>query len=423
MGESRSFVIAIVGRLCSRAAASTPTTSGERPDCEIPITAAPPRHGGEWPCPNSQGVASADADSGLRAEQVLGVAGGVVGAAARGDHHVVDVRPPQQVGRRPCARLRDRQPPGERSPLVAELMFEERGQDVLFGNLTPIRVVNRTLTRLDGPVRVLSTRFLTRTGQTRGRDDEAYRDRDPADLGGARRGPGACSLRRRRRQQQLQLGGGPDLRPGQAVRPHDVERLHRPRARRPRRDHQQVRAAEPERQRRQRRQRQRRQDRRRAARRQRPRRHALVQHRQHRRLLFLGRVDRPQPVHRARQGRDRRLPPGGPGLHRVPGQPVRDAAARRRLRPLLQPGHVRRRPGSSRLRRPSRSSTRTRRSSRSGPRMARSRSPATSRPQGSTRASPRTTRRSGTRNGRTPTASRAWRATRNGPTISSGTRT
>jgi len=49
---------------------------------------------------------------------------------------VVDVGAPQQVGGQPSRRLDDRQASGERSPLVAELVFEERGQGVLFGNLT-----------------------------------------------------------------------------------------------------------------------------------------------------------------------------------------------------------------------------------------------------------------------------------------------
>ena len=49
--------------------------------------------------------------------------------------------------------------------------------------------------------------------------------------------------------------------------------------------------------------RQRRQDRRRAPRRQRPRRDALVQLRQHRGLLLVGRLDRPSAVHRARPRR------------------------------------------------------------------------------------------------------------------------
>jgi len=49
---------------------------------------------------------------------------------------VVDVRAPQQLSGGPRRRLDDRQASGERSPLVAKLVFEERGQDVLFWNLT-----------------------------------------------------------------------------------------------------------------------------------------------------------------------------------------------------------------------------------------------------------------------------------------------
>ena len=45
-GEAVSLVIAIVGRCCSPAARATATMSGERPDCEIAITAAPSRSGG-----------------------------------------------------------------------------------------------------------------------------------------------------------------------------------------------------------------------------------------------------------------------------------------------------------------------------------------------------------------------------------------
>ena len=38
--ESGSFVIAIVNAPCSVAAATTDATSGDAPDCEIPITSA-----------------------------------------------------------------------------------------------------------------------------------------------------------------------------------------------------------------------------------------------------------------------------------------------------------------------------------------------------------------------------------------------
>jgi hypothetical protein len=59
---------------------------------------------------------------------------------------VIDVGAPEQGGRVSSRRLRDRQASSERSPLVAELVFEEAGQEVLFGNLTPIDVVNAPLT-------------------------------------------------------------------------------------------------------------------------------------------------------------------------------------------------------------------------------------------------------------------------------------
>ena len=42
------FVIAIVGQPCARASATTDHTSGEAPDCEIPITSAESRRGGVW---------------------------------------------------------------------------------------------------------------------------------------------------------------------------------------------------------------------------------------------------------------------------------------------------------------------------------------------------------------------------------------
>ena len=148
----------------------------------------------------------------------------------------------------------------------------------------------------------------------------------------------AGARRLRRRRQQPSCGEAQTFDPNKQVDADDLERLHRPRARPSQRDHRRVREAEPERHRRQRRQRQRRQDRRRAARRQRARRDALVQHRQHRRLLLLGRLDRPRRPYIERDNvDDRRVPAGGPGLHRVPGHALRDAAARRRLRPLLQP--------------------------------------------------------------------------------------
>lgn len=57
-GEPGSLVMAIVGRLCARAAASTPAMSGERPDCEIAITAPPRSNGGESAA-YSHGAASA----------------------------------------------------------------------------------------------------------------------------------------------------------------------------------------------------------------------------------------------------------------------------------------------------------------------------------------------------------------------------
>ena len=50
-GDSGAFVIAIVGRPWAWAAASTPTTSCERPDCEMARTAAPGNAGGWWPWP------------------------------------------------------------------------------------------------------------------------------------------------------------------------------------------------------------------------------------------------------------------------------------------------------------------------------------------------------------------------------------
>ena len=39
--EDGSFVIATVTAPCAVAAATTPATSGDAPDCEIPITSAP----------------------------------------------------------------------------------------------------------------------------------------------------------------------------------------------------------------------------------------------------------------------------------------------------------------------------------------------------------------------------------------------
>ena len=37
-GEAGSLVMAMVGAPCARPAAMTPTTSGEAPDCEMPMT-------------------------------------------------------------------------------------------------------------------------------------------------------------------------------------------------------------------------------------------------------------------------------------------------------------------------------------------------------------------------------------------------
>ena len=52
-----------------------------------------------------------------------------------------------------------------------------------------------------------------------------------------------------------------------------------------------------------------------------------------------------KPLHRPRQGRPQPDPAGRARLHRVRGQAVRHAVARRRLRPLLQQEAARRRPG------------------------------------------------------------------------------
>ena len=46
IGESGLFVIAIVGRPWRRASSITALTSGDSPDCEMPITSAPSRRGG-----------------------------------------------------------------------------------------------------------------------------------------------------------------------------------------------------------------------------------------------------------------------------------------------------------------------------------------------------------------------------------------
>ena len=46
-GESTSFVIASVGHPWRRASSRTATTSGDSPDCEIAIAAAPSRRGGD----------------------------------------------------------------------------------------------------------------------------------------------------------------------------------------------------------------------------------------------------------------------------------------------------------------------------------------------------------------------------------------
>ena len=45
-GDLELFVIASVGRPCRFASSSTATTSGDAPDCEMPITAAGPSFGG-----------------------------------------------------------------------------------------------------------------------------------------------------------------------------------------------------------------------------------------------------------------------------------------------------------------------------------------------------------------------------------------
>ncbi len=76
---------------------------------------------------------------------------------------------------------------------------------------------------------------------------------------------------------------------------------------------------------------------------QRARRRLVVHHRQRRPVLHLGCLRRPDAVHgevRHRPGGD--VPAGAAGVHAVRGQPVRAAAAERRLRPLLQQGRVRR---------------------------------------------------------------------------------
>ncbi len=151
---------------------------------------------------------------------------------------------------------------------------------------------------------------------------------------------GTLCLRRKRRRQ---LRHGTDLRSKQGRHDHRLERLHSRRARDRclRQRDRRLREAPSQRPCEERRRGQRRQDRRRDPRGQRPQRGALVLVRQHRGVLQLRRVDRPAALHRPRQRRHQPVPGGGPRVHGVQRDALRDAAAGRRLRPLLQQGPAR----------------------------------------------------------------------------------
>ena len=83
----RSFVIATVTCPCSRASASTAQTSGDSPDCEMPMSRS--TRGGAL-------VEGGERGRGERLhlqeapEHVLGIAGGVVRRSPGGDRHAAD---------------------------------------------------------------------------------------------------------------------------------------------------------------------------------------------------------------------------------------------------------------------------------------------------------------------------------------------
>ena len=124
-----------------------------------------------------------------------------------------------------------------------------------------------------------------------------------------------------------------------------------------------------------------------------PRRRSVLLHRHRRQVLQVRRLAGPVPVHRARQDRHEQHPGAGAQLHRVRRQAVHDAVPERRLRHLLQQGHVRRE-GHHRPAEDARRADRGREEAhRSSTRTAPSRWPASTRCSASTRTRPRTSPR------------------------------
>ncbi len=108
-GLDASFTIASVGAPARRAAATVSTTSGERPDCEMPITRAPFTRGGAAVERHEGRSRERDGQPEDDPERVLRVARRVVGRPARGHED------PRRVGL-PQPRRESGDPP----PLAAE---------------------------------------------------------------------------------------------------------------------------------------------------------------------------------------------------------------------------------------------------------------------------------------------------------------
>ena len=79
--------MATVKAPCLRPSRTTSTTSGDWPDWLIPTTSAPSRDGGARVVREEGRCRQGDRQPVLEPQQVLGVAGRVVGAAPGGQHH------------------------------------------------------------------------------------------------------------------------------------------------------------------------------------------------------------------------------------------------------------------------------------------------------------------------------------------------